>query len=566
MTTQLATLWTVLGLVAIAAAVYLLHRLRVRQRTVVVETTMFWRQALEETRARVFVQRFRHPFVFLFLLLISSLLWLAFAGLDSSRSSDAESLVLVDGSATMARGDRFARTVERTLDFVDDLPAATRTVILCAGRPQTLLRPGEHVRLLRARFDGIEPAAAPTNFERVLRAHLAVERSTALRVFIVGDSSLDPAFVEGLPSDVSLQRLASAREADAVNRGITALGVTSAASGAWDKVDLLVEVAKTKGADAQSPKVKIADRDLTQTPIRRGDTNAAQFVYRDLACRGELVTVALAGSRDALGIDDTARLVLPNRRQLRIAVQAGLPAIVTSVVEADPALLLVGEDADVVLRRGGSSFMRDTPAMEFVDSAVQEHAFFIQCREDEEPNDVVLRLHDRLGLAEIDAADVARKTGLVISVAAANGDARGLKIWSSLLSEDFNFVRSRSFPLFVAIGVRWIGDVWEPPASLAAGVPVDLAGAELTDDRGRSATTLGDAFTPAAAGLYTSDRDQRLAVSLLDRQTTAPLGAGAALAEADAGSAAFDFISILLVLAFVLLLVEWVLFQRGQIP
>ena len=74
-------------------------------------------------------------------------------------------------------------------------------------------------------------------------------------------------------------------------------------------------------------------------------------------------------------------------------------------------------------------------------------------------------MHDRLGLAEIDATDVARATGRVIAMGAVQGGSRGLAVWRELLSTEFNFVQSRSFPLFVALGIRWIGGSWEPPAT-----------------------------------------------------------------------------------------------------
>ena len=67
-----------LGLVGIAGVLYALQRLRVRHRQVEVETTLFWQQAIEESRARVLTQRFRHPWTYALLLVICSLLWLSF--------------------------------------------------------------------------------------------------------------------------------------------------------------------------------------------------------------------------------------------------------------------------------------------------------------------------------------------------------------------------------------------------------------------------------------------------------------------------------------------------------
>jgi len=77
--TTLSPLSIALGLVGLAGVLYLLQRLRVRHREIDVVTTLFWREALQETRARVLVRRFRHPLAYAFVLAIAALLWLAFA-------------------------------------------------------------------------------------------------------------------------------------------------------------------------------------------------------------------------------------------------------------------------------------------------------------------------------------------------------------------------------------------------------------------------------------------------------------------------------------------------------
>ena len=68
------------GLIGLALLLFGLQWLRVRHRRVEVVTTLFWREAIEETRACVLWQRFRHPWAYLLSLLIVGLLWLAWAG------------------------------------------------------------------------------------------------------------------------------------------------------------------------------------------------------------------------------------------------------------------------------------------------------------------------------------------------------------------------------------------------------------------------------------------------------------------------------------------------------
>ncbi len=565
MTTRLPVLWTLAGIAVIAGVFFLLHRLRVQQRSLVVETTLFWRQAIEETRARVFVQRFRHPWTYLFLVLISTLLWLGFAGLERTPSAARESLVLIDASATMARGDRFAATLALTEDLVEALPRASRTVMLCGGRVRTVLRPHEHARLLRERLAGALPEASPSSVEVALRGQLARKRRGKLRVFVAGDATLDTQWVSSLPDDVEVVRLTPPAEASTANRGITSLGVAPAQSGAWDKIDLLVEVSATGASSLTTPAVAIDSDALAITPERQGSGNAIRFVYRDVATKGQQLDVSLP-SGDALGIDDTARFLLPEHRQLRIAIENGVPDLLTDVVRADPALSLVTTSPDVVIRRFGSAFGASAPALELVAEESQANAFLIQHEADQDPYAVLTRLHDRLGLAEIDATEVARRSGRVISMGASPGPVRGLRVWQSLFSNEWNFVASRSFPLFVAASLRWISGAWTAPATLPVGRHTDLSGARLTSPDGHALTSLGDAFTPTMAGIYQVGNGRRIAAALLDPASTAPPQGAAALPNADAPGSAFDLTTALLLSALVLLLVEWALYQRGRLP
>ena len=569
MTTQLAGWLTGLGLVAIAVGFYLLQRLRVRQRTVVVETTLFWRHALEATKARVLVQRFRHPWVYALLLAIATSLWLSFAQLSTTGDPDHRTLVLIDGSAAMARGDRFATTLELVHDLVASLPVDTRTVVLCGGAARTVLGPGEHSRLLRERLRLAAPQACPSIIEAVIHTHLAPHRAGQLRVIVAGDAIVDAAFADQLPADVSLERLAPAATAMR-NTGITALGVAPAKSGAWQKVDLLVEVRTTAG-EPVAPTLRLAGQSLDVAPVAQNAGTVSRLTYHDIPARGELLQVTVAGTSagtDANPLDDAASFVLPDRRRRRVAIEPDLPAMLTNVVIADPAMIVATDagSADVVLRRGGSSFGAGIPAIEFVDERDQESAFLVQCRRDEDPSEIVFQLHDRLGLAEIDTTDVARRMGKVIAMAAVRGERRGLRLWRSLLAPEFNFVQSRSFPLFIALALRWASDAWEPPLTLPAGVVSDLAGVRLEDANGRHVSSLGDGFTPTTASVFTTDRGQRLAAALLDPNVTAPITPGAQLTNAEAPSFGLDLSTTLLLLALGLILCEWVLFQRGRLP
>ncbi len=155
------------GLATLAAILFALQRLRVRHRSVQVVTTLFWREATMESRARVFVQRFRHPWAYLLVLMIAGLLWTAVAGPERSAHEGRSYALLLDASASMQRVDaqgltRFDQALEALKDEAARLPRARTRVILCDAQPRALLLPGEELLLLRERLRGVRPTAAPS--------------------------------------------------------------------------------------------------------------------------------------------------------------------------------------------------------------------------------------------------------------------------------------------------------------------------------------------------------------------------------------------------------------------
>ncbi|MCA8971956.1 MAG: BatA and WFA domain-containing protein, partial [Planctomycetes bacterium] len=390
MTTSLGFLATLLGLAAIAGVFFLLHRLRVRHRLVVVDTTMFWKQAIEDARARVLVQRFRHPWVYALLLTIGGLLWLAFAGLDVSARSSRDTLVLLDASATMTRGDRFASACELAEELVPSLGVERRHVILCDERPRTVLAPGEHARLLHERLVGREARGIPPTVERALRSWLGRKRERPCDVVVIGDAMPASEVVAALPSDVRLSRVdvstssasASTRRS---NQGITAFGYAAAQSGSWDRVDVLAEVTRSGEGEISPPVLTLDGRALGRAFERRGEERSSgrggarcvSFYLQDLACNGESLEARLPGG-DSLEADDRATLVLPDRRKVRVAVEPDLPPAIARAIAVDPALEIVGPSAvpAVVIRRAGGDYAGEIPALELT-GGTSEHAFFV---------------------------------------------------------------------------------------------------------------------------------------------------------------------------------------------
>lgn len=569
---NLPAVWGLVGLAAIAGVLYMLQRLRVRHQLVEVETTMFWQKAMEESRARVLVQRFRHPWAYVLILLIAGLMWLSIAGLRTTADEQRDHLVLVDGSAGMAVGERFAEAVAMATDYAASLPEDGRTVVLCGGSAKTVLRPGEESLLLAKRLTDAEPQAAPNSVARTLRTFVAAQSDRALSVCIIGDSPLTQGELAQLPDAVEVTQLKVAGRTGN-NAGITALGVRAAVSGKWPNVDVLLDVRYATGATGAATAVELRLDDVAWAgaPATESLSDGVRYRFADVPAAGQTLIAALAGG-DALAADDRASFVLPDRRPIAVAVEPAAAAVFRQVVAADPGLSLqeaVTPTTRAVVRSVGSSFGGDVPAIELSDPAASDDAFLVFHPEDLDPGAVLDHLYRGLGLNEIDAMATAEAIGRSITMGAKPGATKKLWVWRQLLEPEYDFVNSRSFPLFVGLGVRWLVGFETGPerTAVAEAVAANDSPVRLAD--GSVQRSFGDVFVPAVAGQYQVDDGQRLFASLLDAGVTgaAPLAVAADLPAAGAASrTGYDLVTVLLLLALGLLVAEWVLYRTARIP
>ena len=159
-------------------------------------------------------------------------------------------------------------------------------------------------------------------------------------------------------------------------------------------------------------------------------------------------------------------------------------------------------------------------------------------------------------------------SGAAISIGASPADGRSIGVWSALLSEDYNFTQSRSFPLFVALSIRWLVHEQDFPAFVAVGVPMPGPAGAWQDSGGRVHDPAGADFRPPLADEYRDTSGNLLAASLLDPWTTR--GGSAVHPERSETLTAVpgggDVATWIMVLALSLLLFEWFLFRSGRIP
>lgn len=568
----------------VVGVLYLLQRLRVRHRDVLVITTLFWQQAVEESRARVLTRRFRHPWAFLLIATIAGLLLFALAGPKQSSTDPTNHVIYLDTSAAMAGAGRFEQALTTMDEAVAALPRERTRVVQVGADTRTLLLPGEAAELLPHRLRGVTPEACPPSVERALRAEVAtfVSRSqesegpSSLAVWIVGYAPVAAETLALLPKSVQVRRvqgsgepifdLASGSVRRVASPAIVALGISEAASGAWSAVDVLV----TARGDGAGLRVTLDDAPLERPAPVLGADGLRSIVLRDVPARGGLLR-AQVDSDPGSPLDDEAEIRLPDRPRIRVRVDADLQAMILPALLADPAVVLAasGEDADVSIHRAGTSLAdgatKTAAALTLVDPSDQEDAFVILHGPDDEPGDVLQSGLEALGLLEIDATGLATQAGQEIRVGTREADARGLSVWTTLFGDAYDFRSSRAFPLFLARAVRYLGGGDPIMPRIAAGEPIAGA-ASATDAAGQLLDAAGADFVPTRAGAYTTADGTILHAALLGK-----IGAGddaptlwpGPLGEAGAGLSLIHLIGLL---AFALMCIEWLLFRTERIP
>lgn len=524
-----------LGALVLAGVLLLLQRLRVRHQERTVVTTLFWQQAVEEARARVLVERFRHPLAYLLLLALALATWLAAAGPRATEAGTRDQVLLLDGSAGMAGGERFEAALESLRQAAAAAPRDGTTVLWCGAEVRALLLPGEDPLLLDARLEGRSPEAAPASVERAVWDLVQGERERGLALRVFGDAPVRAGLVERLPEDVDLARVELDGEAGPSQAAALALGVTAARSGAWDRVDVLAQLRDAGQVTADLDGVAVSAR-------REGEA----LLLEDLPAEGGRLTLR-AG-------EATWELVLPERRHLRVVTGGTLPGPLLACLRADPAVRLVSgeEEADVCFRRRGEAVGAGLPTFELVPAADQDQAFLFTSPSDDPERALVAGVLE-LGLDRVDATALAESTGVVITAGAELGDVRGFAVWEELLGPGYDLVEGRAFPLLVGRAVRWLGGVTEHPAVVAAGEPVSVPLLDLA--------SVGLDPIPPVVGSYRTAAGGELAAALLVRDDPD----AAALGTADVGGG-LDLVLLLTALALALALAEGWLFRTGRMP
>ena len=358
-----------IGLAAIAGVLFLLQQLRIRYTEVPVATTMFWAAAVREAPVRILRQRFRHLPAYLLILLICWLMWMGFGGpaLEHQRSSGF-SVLVIDGSAHSAAGDSFEQSKRQLLNDVTRFSSESREVFLSGEHNVKLLAAGEEKLVLERRLNEFSPVAARSSLDELLR--LLPRNSDypdEVNIVVYGHAPISQSILDSIPEGFNVTRRTEGLE-EVENRGIVALGIGEAMSGQWDRVDVLFRIDATEGLDTSIEDLSVRSSDQAIAGDRIEQVGDNEFRVQDVVADGSTFEVEI-GLADDLDFDNIARVALPTKERIQVAIGSQVDSAIRLALASDPAIEIVSTGEDVTVLGTGepetsSPFLRTVPMSE----------------------------------------------------------------------------------------------------------------------------------------------------------------------------------------------------------
>jgi hypothetical protein len=291
-----------------------------------------------------------------------------------------------------------------------------------------------------------------------------------------------------------------------------------------------------------------------------------RIVFADVPANGRVMGVSLTDDNPKTPSSD-ATIYLPARSRIRVQIlDPDLQATIGTALAADAAVEITTDNPDVVI---ASTSMVDAAqaSLRFVPTQSQDDTVLLHCQADSSNSRRdVLAMFSQLGISEVDAMDAAQATGRSIAIGAKPSDgARSVTMWRELLSPRFNFVQSRSFPLFVARSIRWLAGITEDLPYLAAGEPSALVSTPRRTADNKLLDPVGSDFIPPVAGTFTHVDGSAVIASAFP---LSPAGNTATIPDLTntAGDTTITWGLIVALLVLSLLIFEWFLLTTGRIP
>ena len=536
--------WLVVtGILSLVALLYALQHLKAQPVILRVASVQLWQEALQHASANKFWQRFRHWLGFLLAVLIALLLWLAISGIRFSDSTKPLHIFYLDTSVAMQAGDNMAEAKAELVAKLPSSSSANRELWIGDAVPARILSADSSNAVLAASLNTIQASSHLSAFTDWLERVPTLYAGKSVVVHYFGSAINDLA----APNGIALQK-DFIPEPVSVNAGITAIGQQRF----MVKNEQVSRVTFTLLSTSDQPfqpndvSVSINDRPVDVSRIVALPDN--QFAISDIPLteQPQRVTVAV-NNTDDFAADNAATLILPAKSQIFVALQRGLPDWVTHFVDANPQLTVDPERASVSICINRDDTCPASGTTLFADDTSNKVTFYTPVSAEQSRLQKIWRAN--YGDAPADNMP---------SVQVLNAEKKSV---SMPLTHLGNLIANQQAEplLLLSMTINWLIDLPVVPAYLAVGeLPPMPEGEGLAGDIAikpfpLTATQTGANGTIAIASL------QSPAVSL--QAVTADESSDTGESDIDAD---FPWLTIIILIALGLLVVEWLLIQRGH--
>ncbi len=544
-----------LGAAAIGAALFALQRLRTRYRKVDVPTVMFWKEAVEESQARVLVRRFRHPWAYALILTLSLIMWFLFSDpqLESGKSGVRDVYVL-NATASALVGNDFQKSKDLLIDELAHAGRGHCEVFVLDTMPHLVLGPEESPLLLEERLAELKPQAVPQRILPFLdRMEAGAIHDGVTHVRLVGFPQLKREHLA--KSRFRVTHMDSVRPHNELNRsGLRSIGASVPRSGLAFAVDVLIVAASENDSDV-ALKVTL-DGDPLAVEIEKTGKNT--FVLRDLPANGKELLVRL-GQPDALSADNEARFILPTLSPIAVTLDQSLDETLRLFLLADPFVDCTATPADVQV--GGK---RDT-GLPGIMIAPQARDFSIEVAHARELTWVEDQLFGGIDLNTV--ATLAGESAPKVHVSLSVDGVRRLVFPASLLSEGREFVARREFPVLLDRVLLWLSGRPSPIFMARIGSRFSQRDGPWKDSQGQLMRAAGLDPRALSPGVITSGSGAKQVLSYFGEDALLPSEGATDISVSAASAAANGQIFMWLgLLLLALLAFEWHLVRTSRIP
>jgi hypothetical protein len=323
--------WAFSGLAILTAgALAALQYLRVNPRRTRVVTSLFWRQAVEQAKARSLFERFRHPRTYLLLLAASLLVLLALAAPVLQSGNTPHRVIALEAGLHMSGGDgRFANALALVRAEARSLGEERVAVIAADPQPRVLKHFDESLAAMTARLARMKPADAP-----VIRDDLL----DAAESLLAGRENGEVVLVAAQPTKVNTGKVRVLAAGGKLENAFIFSAVFAPDSANPTRGTFHCRIGFTGGkATTVNTTVTRGDDILSKQGISIDPGGTREITVANIAADGALLTVALDGN-DAIAGDDRIAFQLPDRRRIRVLPVAGyeLPPVLSAVLKSLP--------------------------------------------------------------------------------------------------------------------------------------------------------------------------------------------------------------------------------------